>query len=212
MSLLQTALAMDPVTIVAFMGAALILYLTPGADMMFTLATGISSGPKAGFAAACGISLGVLTHALIAAIGIAALFAATPLAFDAIRLAGAAYLGWLAWNSWRTHSHGSGPKQASHIRTAFRRGFITNMLNPKVALFVLAFLPQFTDPAIGPVSHQIIILGLLLATGGVITDGAYGIAAGRLAHRLRNTGSAMNRISGAVFATLAARIAWDVAR
>jgi len=96
---------------------------------------------------------------------------------------------------------------AKTMRRAFARGFVTNILNPKVALFVAAFLPQFTDPMVGPIWHQIIALGVLLAIGGVVTDGAYGVLAGLLAAKLKAASKFMNKISAIVFAGLAARIA-----
>ncbi len=205
----ETLLAMDTVTVVTFMGAAILLYLTPGADMMFTLATGITGGPKASLAAAVGISAGVLVHVALAAAGLAVLLLAYPAAYDAIRYIGAAYLMWLAIQSWRAGSTVGGTGGSAGMWRAFRRGFLTNILNPKVALFVLAFLPQFTDPAIGPVWHQIIWLGLFLALGGIFTDGAYGVFAGVMADRLRRSGGIMNKISAIVFGGLAAKIALD---
>ena len=207
MSLLATVSAMDPLTIAAFMGAALILYLTPGADMMFTLASGVSGGPKAGVAAAAGISTGVLIHVFIAAAGMAALLAASPVAFDIIRYAGAAYLAYLAWATWRAAPLSKDATGQKAIARAFTRGLLTNLLNPKVALFILALLPQFTDPTIGPVWQQILALGTLLAIGGFLTDAAYGLAAGALATRLQRSGRLMNRLAAALFGALAARIA-----
>jgi threonine/homoserine/homoserine lactone efflux protein len=207
--MIETLFAMEPVTIAAFLGAAVLLYLTPGADMMFTLASGITGGPKAGFAAAVGISLGVLVHVSLAAAGLAALLLTYPAAYDAIRYLGAAYLAYLAWQSWTAKEDLAQRKGRTDVWRAFRRGFVTNILNPKVALFVLAFLPQFTNPAIGPVWHQIIWLGLVLTLGGIITDGSYGIFAGVMAERLKRSSKAMNKISAVVFGGLAVRIAFD---
>lgn len=198
--------AFDPVSLAAFMGAAVVLYLTPGADMMFTIASGISGGARAGVAAAAGISLGVLAHSALAAAGLAALIAAAQAAFDAIRFGGAAYLAFLAWRAWHAPTTGGPGGGQADAWAAFRRGFLTNMLNPKVALFVLAFLPQFTDPALGPVGGQILWLGGLLAVGGFLTDGAYGLFAGALAARLKRSARALNRISAILFGGLAARL------
>jgi threonine/homoserine/homoserine lactone efflux protein len=207
--LIETLLNMDPVTIAAFLGAAVLLYLTPGADMMFTLASGITGGPKAGLAAALGISLGVMVHVSLAAVGLAALLLTYPATYDAIRYLGAAYLVFLAWQSWTAKDDLAKRKGRTNVWRAFRRGFVTNMLNPKVALFVLAFLPQFTDPAIGPVWHQIILLGLVLTLGGILADGSYGVFAGFMAERLKRSSNAMNKISAVVFGGLAVRIAFD---
>lgn len=207
--MLTTLLTMDPWTIAAFMGAAVILYLTPGADMMFTIASGVTGGPRAGAAAAAGISTGVLVHVALAAAGLAVLLLAYPAAYDAIRYLGAAYLVWLAVQSWRSGDRLRQADGAARIWRAWRRGFLTNILNPKVALFVLAFLPQFTDPAIGPIWRQIILLGVMLAVGGVITDGLIGIFAGLAAARLRRWSGVLNKLSAIVFGGLAARLVLD---
>jgi len=207
--MLETLFAMDPLVIGAFMAAAVVLYLTPGADMMFTLASGIAGGPRAGLAAAVGISTGVMVHVIVAAAGLAVLLVTHPAAYTAIRLIGAAYLLYLAWTSWHAKGGLSAQVGRGNVWRAFRRGFLTNILNPKVALFVLALLPQFTVPAIGPVWHQIIILGAFLAMGGVVTDGAYGVFAGLLAKRLTRASNAMNKVSAVLFGGLAARLIFD---
>lgn len=211
--MIDTLLAMDPVTFATFMGAACLLYLTPGADMMFTVASGIAGGPRAGLAAAMGISLGVIMHTTLAAAGLAALLLTHPAAYDAIRYAGAAYLALLAWQSWRDgaadRAAGHAVRGRANVGRAFRRGFVTNILNPKVALFVLAFLPQFTDPAIGPVWQQILWLGLFLTLGGAISDGLYGVLAGKMAERLSRSSGRMNKITAILFGGLAARLVID---
>lgn len=201
--------AMDPWLIGSFMAAALVLYFTPGADMMFTLASGISGGARAGIAAAAGISTGVLVHVALAAGGMAVLLLAYPAAYDAIRYIGAAYLVYLAVQSWRAGDVVGGGRGRAQVWRAFRRGFVTNVLNPKVALFVLAFLPQFTDPTIGPVWQQIIWLGFFLSVGGFITDGMFGVFAGVMADRMRQSGRTMNRVSAVVFGGLAAKLVVD---
>jgi len=206
-ALLETAQAMELWGILSFMGAALVLYLTPGADMMFTLASGMRGGPRAGLAAAVGISLGVACHVLIAALGLAVLVAASPWALTAIRWAGAVYLAWLAYEAWRHAGEIEERAGRADVWRAFRRGFVTNILNPKVALFILAFLPQFAQPEAGPLWHQILILGGLLALGGLITDGAYGLFAGVMAQRLRRRATALGRLSSVIFGGLAVRLA-----
>ncbi len=205
--MLTTLLAMDPWTIATFIGASFLLYLTPGADMMFTIASGVAGGPRAGLAAAAGISLGVLTHVIAAAAGLAVLVAASPGMLDAVRYAGAAYLAYLAYASWTADPNVGQRKGRADIWRAFRRGYLTNIMNPKVILFILAFLPQFTDPAIGPIWHQIILLGIILTIGGIVTDGAYGVFAGLAAERVRKSAAVMNKISAVIFGGLAARLA-----
>ena len=210
--MLETLFSMDITTIAAFMAAAFVLYLTPGADMMFTLASGIKGGPKAGLAAAFGISTGVLVHVILAATGLALLLKIYPTAFVAIRILGAIYLIWLAYKAFADSGEISDEAGRTHALRAFRQGFVTNLLNPKVALFVLSFLPQFTDPSVGPVWQQIIWLGLFLTIGGIITDGAYGVFAGLMARHLRAGAQLMNKLSGAIFSGLALAIILDLGR
>jgi len=205
--MLSTLLAMDPWTILTFIGAASLLYLTPGADMMFTIASGAAGGPRAGLAAAAGISLGVLTHVVFAAAGLAVLVAASPVMLDAIQYVGAAYLAYLAYASWTADPNVEQRQGRAQVWRAFRRGYLTNLMNPKVILFILAFLPQFTDPAVGPVWHQIVILGLILGLGGIVTDGTFGVFAGLAAERVRKSAGLMNKISAVIFGGLAARLA-----
>lgn len=205
--MLATLLAMDPWIIATFVGASFLLYLTPGADMMFTIASGVAGGPRAGLAAAAGISFGVLAHVIAAAAGLAVLVAASPAMLDGVRYAGAAYLAYLAYSSWIADPNMEVRKGRAQVWRAFRRGFLTNIMNPKVILFILAFLPQFTDPAIGPVWHQIVILGAILGIGGILTDGTYGVFAGLAAERVRKSAGVMNKISAVIFGSLAARLA-----
>ncbi len=205
--MIDTLLTFEASTLMAFMGASIVLYLTPGADMMFTIASGAAGGPKAGLAAAAGISLGVVTHVALAAVGLAALILAYPAAYDVIRWIGVCYLLYLAVQMWFADSTVEEVSGNSVIWRAFRRGFATNILNPKVALFVIAFLPQFTDPANGPVWQQIIWLGVFLVTGGFVFDGAYGVFAGWMSARVRRGVGTMNKLAALVFGGLAARLA-----
>ncbi|MDT8346145.1 MAG: LysE family translocator [Thermohalobaculum sp.] len=193
-------------TILTFMAASLTLNLTPGADVMFITASGAAGGPRAGVAAGLGVSIGSLWHVGLAAGGVAALIAAEPVLFDALRWGGAAYLMWLAVQAWR-----AGPPEpgqgAADVWRAFRRGALTNILNPKVAVFVLAFLPQFVRPEAGHAWAQIAALGVLFAVGSVPVNCGYGLMAGHFAARLRRAGRVMNRLSAIVFGGLAARLA-----
>ena len=201
--------ALDPVTIVTFMGAGILLNLTPGADVVFASACGMSGGWRAGIAAAFGISLGSLLHITLAAVGVSALLKAVPHAYDAIRYLGAAYLAYLAYKSWVTKSVPDAGRSASSLGRAIRRGFLTNALNPKVALFILAFLPQFTDPAIGPVWQQILILGVAFTTTGMVITSTYGAMAGVFGGTLRARFGVLNKITALIFGGLAARLVLD---
>jgi len=205
--MLNTLLAMDPWAILTFVGASFLLYLTPGADMMFTIASGVAGGPRAGLAAAAGVALGVLSHVVAAAAGLAVLVAASPVMLDGVRYAGAAYLAYLAYASWTADPDLETRKGRADVWRAFRRGYLTNIMNPKVILFILAFLPQFTDPAIGPVWHQIVLLGAILGIGGILTDGAFGVFAGLAAERVRKSAGTMNKVAAVIFGGLAARLA-----
>ncbi len=204
--MIETLLAFDPAVLAAFFGATVLFSLMPGADMMFVIASGAAGGPRAGVAAASGISIGVMVHVVLGAVGLGTLIHAYPAAYDAIRYFGAAYLAYLAWRTWRALPAGADQRGSRRYARAFRRGFVTNILNPKVALFVLAFLPQFTDPAVGPIWAQILWLGFIMALGGILTDGTIGALAGAVSGWLRRTGRLMNRLAVMVFGGLAARL------
>ncbi|MEO0995634.1 MAG: LysE family translocator, partial [Pseudomonadota bacterium] len=122
--MIDTLFAFETTTLLTFIGASILLYLTPGADMMFTIASGAAGGPRAGLAAAAGISLGVLLHVVLAAAGLGALVTAYPLAYDAIRYAGAAYLLYLAISMWLADPDASPVAGAARMRRAFGRGFL----------------------------------------------------------------------------------------
>lgn len=207
--MLTTVLAMDLGTVTLFIGTGILLNLTPGADVAFATASGISGGWRAGVAAAIGISLGSLLHTLLAALGVAAALAATPHAFDAIRWLGAGYLAYLAWTSWTAKAQVNTGTGARSIAAAIGRGFVTNALNPKVALFIMALLPQFTVPSIGPVWQQILVLGVLFTASGMIVTSAYGTAAGFLGDALRMRQKMMNRLTALIYGGLAARLVFD---
>ncbi len=148
-------------SLLIFLTATLALNLAPGPDMLYVSTRSLVQGRRAGIISALGIAAGSVVHTLLIASGLAALRHAVPIAYDIVRYAGAAYLIWLGMQALRWSS---GVAASMSLRPAsewaiFRQGMITNLLNPKVALFFLAFLPQFTDPARGPVAMQIILLG-----------------------------------------------------
>ena len=206
--MIDTLLAMDPATVAAFLAAGVVLNLTPGADVMFASACGISGGWRSGVAAAAGVALGSVLHVGLAVLGLSAAILALPHAETAIRWAGAAYLAWLAWGAW--HAPAPQPGQGvQHPARAVRRGFVTNALNPKVALFIMAFLPQFLTPGAGPVWQQTLALGLIFTTTGFIVTAAYGAAAGLFGARLGRAQGWLNRVAAVVFGGLAARIVLD---
>lgn len=196
----------DPLVLAAFVPAALALNLTPGADMMFCLGQGLRAGSRAAWAASAGIALGGMIHVLIAGLGLSALLAKAPLTFDVIRWLGVAYLLWLAAQSVRVARRPLGfPTRAP--RAAFRSGLIVNLTNPKVILFVLAFVPQFVRPEAGPVLLQFLFFGAIIAVGGFIVNGLVGVFAGSARARLADRAATLHWISAAIFTALAARLA-----
>ncbi len=169
-----------------FVPAALALNALPGPDMLYCVGTGIGRGPRAGIVAALGISAGLAVHVAAAAAGVAALVAAAPLAFDAVRLAGAAWLAWVGIGALR-HPPALTPGQAApagDLWAVLWGGAATNVLNAKVILFVLAFLPPFVRPEAGPPAAQLLALGGLLMATSTLVNGAVGAAAGALARAL----------------------------
>lgn len=199
----------DTVTLLAFVPAAIALNLTPGADMMFCFGQGLRSGSRPAVAASAGISLGSLVHVLLAGLGLGAVVAALPWMFDAIRWLGVAYLLYLAWGALR-HGAISPDGTSKPTRFAFRDGFLVNLTNPKVILFVLAFIPQFVDPAAGSVLLQFLIFGLIIAGGGFVVNGLVGIfagGAGRILIANPRASRILGWISGGIFTALAIRLA-----
>ena len=194
--------------------AALLMVLTPGPNMVYCISRTLCQGRQAGMVSLAGVLLGFVVHLLAAALGLTALLMAVPLAFDAIRLAGAAYLLWLAWQAVRPG--GSAPFEARQLpvdspATLFRMGFITNLLNPKVAMFYLSFFPQFLHPERGPVLLQALQLGAVqigvsMAVNSVLISGAAGISA--FLSRSRGWLLAQRYLMGSVLAALAVRIAF----
>lgn len=195
-----------------FIATAFVLYATPGVDMLFTLTRTWQLGWRAGIAAALGITCGCVVHTLAAALGLAALLAASAVAFTVIKWLGAAYLVWLAWGMLRTAASSS-PSQVATVAAApltsvFVQGFLTNVLNPKVALFFLALLPQFIAGDAPNKPLAFLFLGAVFVAGGVL----FLFALVALAHRIRALGAGntaprvFNAIGGALFIALAVRL------
>lgn len=205
----HTLTGFDPALIVTFIGAGLLLNFTPGVDFVLVSASAMNGGPRMGIAAGAGINLGVAAHIVMAAAGVSALLLAYPASYEVIRYAGAAYLLWLAIQAWRDDGQMKDGRAALTVTGAVRRGFLTNILNPKTALFIFAFIPQFTDPTIGPVWMQILILGAIFIFFGVLFTIALSMAAGLFADVLRPRVKLLNRIIAIVFGGLAARLIFD---
>lgn len=204
----------DLQTLFVFVPIALALNLTPGADMLFCLGQGAKSGPKAGIAASFGIAAGSFLHALAGGLGLAALIAANPVAFDVIRWGGVGYLVYLAYQAFASEpAFAVAPgREAAGIFQAWRQGLFVCLLNPKVAIFMLALVPQFVDPAQGSVLVQFLIFGTILNIGGTLINAGIGACAGRITGALsanRRVARAFQYASGLIFVGLAAKLAFD---
>lgn|SRR6185437_12416822 len=196
-----------------FLFAAFMLNIAPGPDMLYVIGRSLGQGRKAGIVSALGIFVGCWVHILAAAFGIAALLRSSPVAFNVVRYAGAAYLVYLGIKMivQRSNLAQQQPKPAS-LASIFRQGVVTNVLNPKVALFFLAFLPQFVDAHRGSVVWQILLLGLIFNVGGTAVNLGVAYAGGTLGELLRRNArfARMQQwFTGLVFIGLGARLAWQ---
>jgi threonine/homoserine/homoserine lactone efflux protein len=194
-----------------FMAAALALNLTPGPDMLYVAARSASQGRKAGIASALGIATGLLVHITVVAFGLAAFLAAVPIANNIVRLAGAAYLVYLGLRTLlRPRALSTARVEAAKSLTSFSQGMLTNLLNPKVALFFLAFLPQFVDPARGSMAGQVVALGLLFNTSGTLVNLVVALGVSRAAASIGRHERAtvvIQRVSGSLLIALGLRLA-----
>jgi threonine/homoserine/homoserine lactone efflux protein len=213
-----------PAELGVFAAAVFVLNATPGVDFLLTVSRTLAGGVRAGVAAALGITAGCVVHVLAAAFGLAALLALHPAAFDAIRWAGAAYLVWLAVGMFRAAWRRDADAAAATASTAgadrrsawadFRSGVLTNVLNPKVALFFLAFLPQFVPAGSPHKTASFVLLGALAIAQGTV----FLLLLVALAARLARLGASvrtrrlLNGVGGGLFVALALRLAQPEAR
>jgi threonine/homoserine/homoserine lactone efflux protein len=177
----------DPASLGVFVVAALLLLVTPGPAVLYIVARSIDQGRQAGLVSMLGVHVGTLVHVAAAAAGLSAVLAASATAFTVVKYLGAAYLIYLGLRRLlvRTPVAGQGPIRSPRLRRAFFDGVIVNILNPKTALFFLAFLPQFVDVSRGHVGAQILALGGIFVALGLLTDGGYALTAGTAAQWLR---------------------------
>lgn len=194
-----------------FFVASIALAVAPGPDNIFVLTQSAVYGKKPGFIITLGLCTGLLFHISAVALGVAAIFKTSLLAFTILKIAGAAYLLYLAWQAFYAGS-ASVPAAASERRdgwTLYARGILMNLANPKVAIFFLSFLPQFADPAHGSVSVQIVMLGMVFILAALIVFNLIAWAASHIAHWLnssRRVQLIINRAVGLIFITLACRL------
>ncbi len=209
-------------TLFLFMLAALALTATPGPDMILIASRSVAQGAQAGFATYAGVAAGLYCHALAAAFGLSQLILAVPAAFDIIRYIGALYLAYLAWRAFcasagtqtdETKNGGEGLTMPRYgLWQMFRQGMLTNLLNPKVILFVLALFPQFIKPELGSVAVQILVLATVLNVVGLLVNGTVIIAAGGVGSHFSSGGrwqKLSQKFLGTVFAGLAAKLAFE---
>jgi threonine/homoserine/homoserine lactone efflux protein len=177
----------EPATFAVFALAALALLVIPGPAVLYIVAQSISGGRRAGLVSTLGLHVGSLVHVAAAAVGLSSLLVSSARAFEAVKLAGAAYLVWLGVRRLLDRrSVGSVAARAARpLGEVFRQGIVVNVLNPKTALFFLAFLPQFVDVSRGSVALQIVVLGLTFVVLGLISDGLYAVLAGTAGSWLR---------------------------
>jgi threonine/homoserine/homoserine lactone efflux protein len=199
----------DPSRLALFVGAALLLLVVPGPSVLYVVTQSVSHGRRAGIASVAGITTGTLVHIAAATVGLSALLASSAVAFDVVKYLGAAYLIVIGVR----RLAGLEPVQEEQARGTrdlgrlYRQGIVVNTLNPKTALFFLAFLPQFVDPSRGVAWVQILLLGLLFATLGFLSDGTWALVAGTLGDRLRRSRrfpGIQRYVSGSVFVGLGA--------
>ncbi|MBZ9709965.1 LysE family translocator [Mesorhizobium sp. B2-1-8] len=204
----------DLSTLGLFAIACLALTATPGPDMLLIASRSASQGRSSGLATYAGIASGTYCHALAAAFGLSQLFLVAPIAYDIVRFAGAAYLAYLAFKAFRAEGTAfapvSGLPRYSRARI-FRQGLLTNLLNPKMALFVLALFPQFVRPEAGSVAAQILVLATVLNLIGLMINGLVILTASRIGAALSKRTRfqrAPQILLGTVFTGLAARLAF----
>jgi threonine/homoserine/homoserine lactone efflux protein len=203
---------LTPQELMLFALAALLLVLTPGPNMVYCVSRSLTQGPRAGLLSLAGVLAGFGVHLLAASLGLTALLAAVPMAFDAIRIAGAAYLLWLAWQA--VKPGGAAPFEARDLphdtpRKLFLMGFMTNLLNPKVAMFYLSFFPQFLHPERGQWLLQSLSLGAVQISISGLVNALLVLFAARVAlfmNRSQGWMRAQRYVMGTVLGLLAVRL------
>jgi threonine/homoserine/homoserine lactone efflux protein len=192
-----------------FLTTMLLVNITPGPDMLYVIARSAGQGRKAGIVSALGIGAGCFFHIFAVALGLAEFLRAVPVAYDAVRYAGAVYLVWIGARMLFARQKEAGPIaiEPAGLRRIFIQGVVNNILNPKVALFFLAFLPQFIDPQ-GSAFRQTVGLGLLFDVSGTIVNLVVAMAAGAAGSLVP---AKFRYVTGGVFVALGLRLAWQKA-
>lgn len=208
--MMPTLLPLD--TLATFFTASVLLALAPGPDNIFVLTQSALRGKAAGLLVTLGLCTGLVVHTTAVAFGVAVIFQASAVAFAALKLLGAGYLLYLAWHAFRAASQdiSAGGSNGMSAGRLYRRGIIMNVTNPKVSIFFMAFLPQFADPARGPLTLQMLLLGGVFIVSTVLVFGGIALMAGSIGQwltRSPKTQVVMNRVAGLVFVGLAVKLA-----
>jgi len=188
----------------AFVAASLVVLVMPGPGVLYVVARSVAQGHRAGLASVVGLSAGALVHVAAATVGLSAILLTSATAFGIVKVVGAGYLIYLGIRTLLARSPAAGLAAPAPLplRRLFTDGVVVSLFNPKIAVFFLAYLPQFVDPGRGPVAQQILLLGIIYVALALITDGAYALLAGSLRHWLsgRVTRSPLPRyLSGSVY-------------
>jgi threonine/homoserine/homoserine lactone efflux protein len=198
----------DATTFALFAAACLAFLVIPGPSVFYIVTRSLVQGRRAGVTSMLGVQAGGLVHVVAAALGVSALIASSAAAFTVVKYAGAAYLVFLGLRKLLGRDREAledVPRGSASTANLFTHGVIVNVLNPKTALFFLAFLPQFVDPSAGPVAPQMLVLGTMLVCIGVLSDGTYALLAAGAGNKLRSavaTRRKLERVSGGVFVGL----------
>jgi threonine/homoserine/homoserine lactone efflux protein len=197
--------------ILTFFAASILLALAPGPDNIFVLTQSALHGRMSGLVVTLGLCTGLIVHTLAVALGVAVIFQASAVAFTALKLFGAGYLLYLAWQLFRASATRIEAERSNRLsyKKLYSRGIIMNVTNPKVSIFFLAFLPQFTDPVRGSVALQTVLLGLLFILSAVLIFGGIALLAGSLGewlNRSTRVQKQMNWLTGSVFIGLALKL------
>jgi threonine/homoserine/homoserine lactone efflux protein len=200
-------------TLLVFAAASLALFVVPGPSVLYIVTRSVAQGRAAGLVSMLGVHTGSVVHVAAAALGVSALLASSATAFTVVKYLGAAYLVWLGVQKLRSKPAGDEPTKAPPVSgwRLYTQGVVVNVLNPKTAIFFLAFLPQFVHPQQGPVAVQVLVLGACFIALGMLSDSSYAVLAGTLAGRLRRSVRSrrrMDRASGVVFLGLGATAAF----
>ncbi len=200
-------------TLIMFITTSVLLGLAPGPDNIFVLTQSMLKGRKAGFIVTLGLCTGLVFHTLAVAMGIAVIFQTSAMAFSALKFVGAGYLLYLAVQAFRAGNTEIGEGNASDISlfSLYKKGVFMNITNPKVSIFFLAFLPQFTDPAKGALSLQLITLGIIFMLTTIVVFGSVSQLAGMIGtwfSKSKRAGKFLNRTAGTIFAGLAIKLAF----